>query len=58
MSMGAVYATLDRLEKRWYVCSFHGEPPSERGRRAKRFFKSERPALWESLQTVRGMPVA
>jgi len=38
VSIGAVYATLDRLEKKGYVKSWRGEPTPERGGRAKRFF--------------------
>jgi PadR family transcriptional regulator, regulatory protein PadR len=37
--IGAVYATLDRLEAKCYVCSQIGDPTPERGGRAKRFFK-------------------
>jgi DNA-binding PadR family transcriptional regulator len=37
--IGAVYATLDRLEAKHYVCSKIGDPTPERGGRAKRFFK-------------------
>jgi DNA-binding PadR family transcriptional regulator len=38
LSIGAVYATLDRLETKGYVKSFHGDPAPERGGRSKRFF--------------------
>jgi PadR family transcriptional regulator PadR len=38
VSIGAVYATLDRLEAKGYVKSHLGEPTSERGGRSKRFF--------------------
>jgi len=38
-SIGAVYATLDRLEKKGYVKSRRGDPTPERGGRAKRFFR-------------------
>jgi PadR family transcriptional regulator, regulatory protein PadR len=58
VSIGAVYATLERLEKKGYVSSFQGEPTPERGGRAKRFFRIERTgtvALRQSLQTVRNM---
>jgi PadR family transcriptional regulator PadR len=41
VSIGAVYATLDRLEAKAYVSSFTGEPTAERGGRAKRFFQIE-----------------
>ena len=40
-SLGAVYATLDRLEAKGYVSSREGEPTAERGGRAKRLFRLE-----------------
>jgi DNA-binding PadR family transcriptional regulator len=39
VSIGAVYATLDRLERKGYVKSNFGEPTAERGGRSKRFFR-------------------
>jgi len=39
VSIGAVYATLERLQNKDYVKSFLGEPTAERGGRAKRFFR-------------------
>jgi|SRR5215469_4422874 len=39
VSIGAVYATLDRLQTKGYVKSFLGEPTAERGGRSKRFFR-------------------
>ncbi len=39
VAIGAVYATLDRLEAKGYVTSAMGEPTSERGGRSKRFFR-------------------
>src|SRR5260370_3816155 len=39
VSIGAVYATLDRLETKGYVKSRRGDPTPERGGRAKRFFQ-------------------
>ena len=39
MSIGAIYATLDRLEYKGYVTSFLGDPTPERGGRSKRFFR-------------------
>jgi PadR family transcriptional regulator PadR len=39
VSIGAVYATLARLETKGYVRSHRGEPTPERGGRAKRFFR-------------------
>ncbi len=37
--IGAVYATLDRLEAKRHISSRRGDPTPERGGRAKRFFK-------------------
>jgi PadR family transcriptional regulator, regulatory protein PadR len=39
VSIGAVYATLDRLESKGYVKSYRGDPTPERGGRSKRFFR-------------------
>jgi PadR family transcriptional regulator, regulatory protein PadR len=39
LSIGAIYATLDRLEDKGYVRSWTGEPTQERGGRAKRHFE-------------------
>lgn len=39
VSIGAVYATLDRLETKGYVKSRRGNPTPERGGRSKRFFR-------------------
>jgi PadR family transcriptional regulator len=41
VAIGAVYATLDRMEAKGYVSSRLGEPTAERGGRAKRFFRIE-----------------
>src|SRR5215216_1517606 len=41
VSIGAVYATLDRLERKGFVASWQGESTPERGGRAKRYFKIE-----------------
>jgi PadR family transcriptional regulator PadR len=38
VSIGAVYATLDRLQAKGYVTSYLGDPTPERGGRSKRFF--------------------
>jgi PadR family transcriptional regulator PadR len=38
VSVGAIYATLDRLETKGYVKSHLGDPTPERGGRSKRFF--------------------
>jgi PadR family transcriptional regulator PadR len=41
VSAGALYTTLERLEQKGYVSSWQGEPSSERGGRAKRYYKVE-----------------
>jgi PadR family transcriptional regulator PadR len=38
VSIGAIYATLDRLQTKGYVQSRLGDPTPERGGRSKRFF--------------------
>src|SRR5438105_15966235 len=58
VSIGAVYTTLDRLERKGYVSSRTGEPTPERGGRAKRYFKIEAPgatALNESREVAARM---
>jgi PadR family transcriptional regulator len=58
ISIGAVYATLERLEAKGYVSSFTGEPTHERGGRAKRIFRVEaagKRALQVSEQTIRSL---
>jgi PadR family transcriptional regulator, regulatory protein PadR len=40
MSIGAVYATLVRLESKGFIKSHTGEPTAERGGRAKRYFRT------------------
>lgn len=41
VAIGALYTTLDRLERKGYVKSWQGEATPERGGRAKRYFKVE-----------------
>ena len=41
VSLGAIYTTLDRLEKKGLVSSWYGNETPERGGRKKRFFKIE-----------------
>lgn len=40
-TIGAVHATLERLERKGLVSSWIGEPTAERGGKAKRHFKIE-----------------
>jgi DNA-binding PadR family transcriptional regulator len=58
LSIGAVYATLERLESKGYVSSAVGEPTPERGGRAKRHFRIEAAgerALRTTQQAMRNM---
>ena len=58
ISIGAVYATLERLEAKGYVSSSTGDPTPERGGRAKRLFRVEaagKRALQISEQTLHSM---
>ena len=41
VSIGAVYTTLGRLERKGLVTSHVGEPTAERGGRAKKYFRAE-----------------
>jgi DNA-binding PadR family transcriptional regulator len=55
VAIGAVYATLDRLEQKGLVQSAAGEPVAERGGRARRCFQvtgTGRDALRQSLRTI------
>lgn len=40
-AIGAVHATLERLERKSFVSSWLGQPTAERGGKAKRHFKVE-----------------
>lgn len=58
VSIGAVYATLERLEAKGCVSSTLGEPTAERGGRAKRHFRLEAQgerALTASQDAIRRM---
>ena len=54
VSIGAVYATLDRLEGKGFVSSRNGEATPERGGRAKRYFKLEAPGA-KALEQSRAL---
>jgi PadR family transcriptional regulator, regulatory protein PadR len=45
VSVGSVYAALDRLEAKGFVASYLGESTPERGGRAKRYFSITRQGL-------------
>lgn len=56
VSLGAVYATLDRLEDKGLISSWLADPTPERGGRAKRHYRLETDgerALRESALTAR-----
>jgi PadR family transcriptional regulator, regulatory protein PadR len=53
VSIGAVYATLDRLEAKGYVTSYLGDPTPERGGRSKRFFRVTANGLTAASRTHR-----
>ena len=56
VALGAVYATLDRLEDKGLVSSWLSDPTPERGGRSKRYFRLEKRgerALHESALAAR-----
>jgi DNA-binding PadR family transcriptional regulator len=58
VSIGAVYATLDRLEKKGYVSSSLADPSTVRRGRARRYFRIEQAgeeALRRSRDVVSSM---
>ena len=58
VSAGAVYTTLERLERRGLVLSSWGEPTPERGGKRKRHYRlsaAGRDALAQSWRAVRAM---
>jgi PadR family transcriptional regulator, regulatory protein PadR len=53
ISLGSVYATLDRLERKGLVSSTMGEPTQERGGRAKKYFRVTAKGLRSVRETRR-----
>jgi PadR family transcriptional regulator, regulatory protein PadR len=56
ISLGAVYATLDRLEDKKFIVSWLSNPTKARGGRSRRHYRLEKSgtkALRESVQTAR-----
>jgi PadR family transcriptional regulator, regulatory protein PadR len=51
-SLAAIYATLDRLQRKGLVSSWWGEPTEERGGRRKRYYKIEASGQ-EAVETMR-----
>ena len=54
VSIGAVYATLSRLEEKGFLTSWEGEPEARRGGRARRHYRLE-PGGAQALRAARGM---
>jgi len=58
VAIGAIYTGLERLEQKGFVESWLGEPTSERGGRAKRFYRVTATGLRafnDTQHAVRGM---
>jgi PadR family transcriptional regulator len=53
VSVGSVYASLERLEAKGLVASNLGDPTPERGGKAKRFFRITREGLHQVQETRR-----
>jgi PadR family transcriptional regulator PadR len=53
VSVGSVYAALDRLEAKGLVASSLGDPTPERGGKAKRFFRITKEGLRQVHETRR-----
>lgn len=53
-SVGAVYATLSRLEEKGMIASWESDPEARRGGRARRHYRLE-PAGVDALRTSRSM---
>jgi len=51
VSLGSVYAALERLEEKGFVSSNIGEPTPERGGRAKRYFRVTNAGLRQVRKT-------
>lgn len=63
-SFGALYTTLDRLEDKGFLSSSLGESSSERGGRAKRYFRLEgkgikalKASLESTFRMAEGLPL-
>jgi len=55
VSLGSVYAVLERLEEKGLVSSKLGEPTAERGGRAKRYFEITSDGVREVRQTQKAL---
>jgi PadR family transcriptional regulator PadR len=57
-SRGAVYITLDRMERKGFLKSWFADPTPERGGRSKRYYKLDKAgfaALKDSLERISRM---
>lgn len=54
VSVGAVYATLSRLEDKGMLSSWEGDPEPRRGGRSRRYYRLE-PEGARALRAARGM---
>ncbi len=52
VTLGAIYPTMDRLERKGFVSSSMSEPTKVRGGRSRRYFRME-PAGLDALTTTR-----
>jgi DNA-binding PadR family transcriptional regulator len=55
IARGAVYMTLDRLEKKGLLTSFLTEPTAARGGRAKRCYRLTKPAMTALRESRRAL---
>ena len=55
VSLGSIYAALERLEQKGFVTSLLGDPTAERGGRAKRYFRVTSQGLREVRETQRAL---
>jgi DNA-binding PadR family transcriptional regulator len=55
VALGSVYATLERLEEKGFVASNLGEATSERGGRAKKYFRVTAKGVREVRATQRAL---
>ena len=53
VSVGSVYAALERMEAKGLVCSTLGDPTPERGGKAKRYFTVTKTGLRQVQETRR-----
>src|SRR6202453_1421182 len=53
VSVGSVYAALERLESKGFITSLLGDPTPERGGKAKRFFRVTKEGLRQVQSTRR-----